>query len=205
MNSPSSLLQNTKIIAPIAILQSAVYFVLNHWPLREPTYLPLTCVDHAMPLLPWTIWLYLLMIPGQIMLALLIDRRDVFRQTLTAYVAGVAITLAIHAVWPTAIERPTLPPDDAHGVTYRMLCDADTPNSCFPSGHIVGPAILVWGYFRTGVKLGPWFLAAFVPVSLCILTIKQHYFVDWLGAYAISFACISGSEVWSAWRRTNCP
>lgn len=179
--------RNAKCVGPIALVQGVAYFTLNHFPLFEARALPLTWIDRAMPFWLWTIWPYLVMISAPVALPLVIRQEAIFRQALWAYVPAVGLTLACHGFWPTRIDRPN-PSSDATFSTwaYRMMLELDTPHSCFPSGHVVGPMILCWAFWRDGWRSGPWLLALFALLSLTIMTTKQHYFWDLLAGYLVA-------------------
>lgn len=185
-------LRNALFVFPIAIAQSVIYSAISHFPLFKPQALQLTWIDDAMPFLPWTIWPYLVMMFGSAVLALFVRDRRVFRQTLRAYLAAYAVTFAIHLFWPTVIERPNVADDGTFQTwAYRLLLTADAANSCFPSGHIVGPMILCWAMWRDNRRVGVWLIALFPWLSLTILTTKQHYFWDLLGGYAVGLLAIT--------------
>jgi PAP2 superfamily len=192
------LFRNARLVAPIALIQCTIYFYLNHFPPFPSRTLPLTWIDDAIPFWPWTMWPYLVMIFGPVVLPLFIRQEQVIKQTLWAYIPGYATTFAFHALWPTHSERPVMPEDGTfQSWAYRCLTTLDAPHSCFPSGHIVGPLILCWAFWKDGYRLGTWLLLAFPLFSLTILTTKQHYFWDWLGGFAVATAAIGFSYLLS--------
>jgi PAP2 superfamily len=179
--------RNAKRVVPIALVQAILYFTINHYPLFESRPLTPTWIDGAIPFWPWTMWPYLVMIFVPPVLPLLVRQEAVFREAMWAYVLAIGITLACHLIWPTHIERPQLELDGTLQTwSYSVMVTADAPQSCFPSGHVVGPAILCWGFWRDGQRLGPWLLALFPFFSLTILATKQHYFWDLLAGYALA-------------------
>ena len=179
-------LRNARIVVPLAVVQATAYFTLNHFPPFPSRTLPLTWIDYAIPFLPWTMWPYLLMMFGPTVLALSVRQPAVFRQALHAYILGYVVTYAFHAFWPTHCERPSVGEDGTFQTwAYATMMVLDSPQSCFPSAHIVGPAILCWAFWRDGYRLGRWLLLAFPFFSLTILTTKQHYVWDLLGGYVL--------------------
>jgi hypothetical protein len=184
--------RNAKIVVPIAIVQSVFYFLLNHYPVVESRTLPLTFIDAWTPFWPWTVWPYLMLVSGQVVLALLVRDPKIFRETLTAYLPAIAVTLVVFLVYPTRYVRPELPAEGTiNAFVYGLLVRVDSPECCCPSGHIVGPTVIAWGVWRDGSLLGrclPWIMPW---LALSILTTKQHYFWDLLAGLALAGASIA--------------
>ncbi len=186
--------QNARVVMPVAAAQCLAYFALNHWPPRASNALPLTFVDAWMPFWPWTVWPYLMMIGGQVVLPLLLRRPEVFARALIAYVCAMSAVFAVFALWPTHYLRGPLPPTDAwHGAVFELLCAVDTAECCFPSGHVVGPAVVCWALWRDRGARTAWCLALFPVITLSILTTKQHYFWDLLGGFGVAAAAVMAS------------
>ncbi len=175
---PSSAPLQWRILWTYAIILPlyAGYLLTNHYHWREPTVLPLTAVDRAIPFLPWTVWPYLLL-AGCIPLCMFIKARGLFVRTLRAMVLGYSLNLLCFLIFPTALPRGGLP-GDVHGAGLAWLYSYDSPANCFPSGHITGPGVSMLGlavaYPRWRGALG----LAFILLAPTILTTKQHYFID---------------------------
>lgn len=159
-----------------------LYQVTNHWPHAERSTLPLTWLDHALPLLPWTVWPYLLL-AGCIFLLLLVKDAAVFRRALAALAAGYSINLLIFAVWPTMLPRDGMP-DGLHGAGFAWLYSMDSPANCFPSGHITAPLIAFHALAVERPQHRWWLWAVFALLCPTILTTKQHYAADLAGGVA---------------------
>lgn len=164
-------------------------------PWAEPVLLPMTAIDHAIPFVPATVWLYgsltttallaWLMVPNQ-----LEGRRIFFSAALAAVLCWV-----FFAFWPTTFPRELYPlPNSATGwfanatlAEFNDLRQADSPTNCFPSQHVA----LVWAMSLTwaGFLVRPWSrplpILYAIGVSVCTLTTKQHYLVDVAGGFAI--------------------
>jgi membrane-associated phospholipid phosphatase len=184
--------QNVMIVLPIAVVQSVVYLAINRFPQTEPRAMPRIWIDDATPFWTWTLWAYYGFIVGQIVMAILVRDRTIFRQAILAYAIAMVSTLLIHLLWPTHIVRPDPSPDGTfHTWAYRLLLECDTPNSCFPSAHVCGPVVIFWAYWRDGRWLGGWLLFIVLPVvTLSILTTKQHYFWDLLGGWGLGLLAV---------------
>lgn len=188
---------NVLIVLTIAGAQTAIYMTINHWPLWSPRQLPRLWMDDAIPFWPWTLWAYFGFILGQMAMAIAVRERALFHRAIIAYGIAMGVTLFVHVIWPTMIERPDPPPDGKfYTWAYRLLLASDSPNSCFPSAHICGTVVIFWAYWRDGRWLGGWLLFVVLPIlTLSILTTKQHYFWDWLGGWGMGIIGIAVSAL----------
>jgi hypothetical protein len=181
---PISLIQKIYLVAPLAVLQIAVYWLCNHFPLFESRTLPLTWIDRAVPFWIWTIWAYFALIAMAICLPLLVVEKPVFRRLLRAYGLAIGTAWLFFLFMPTHYLRPPEPADDSWpSMAYRLLLVFDSPECCFPSSHVIVP-LLACAALRIDRSLGVfWYLLApcVLICSLSILTTKQHYFWDLLG------------------------
>jgi hypothetical protein len=198
MTLRETVLLNARVIVPLAVPQSAVYFTLNHCPPFPTSELPMTWVDQATPFWLWTIWPYLLLLSSDLLLPLFVRDRTIFRRMIVAYIAAMSVTVPFWVFYPTSYPRPPLPDEDSWNVTaYRNMRAVDSSACCIPSGHILVPAVGCWGLIRDRRIRRGWGWAGFLGLSLTILTTKQHYFWDLLGglvAAAIGIA-VSGLVV----------
>lgn len=173
-----------KRLAAVVIWTSALYTIYqatNRYHLFPPVMLPMTSLDHAIPFWTWTVVPYFLLIAGMYLSALIKDV-GMFKRTLAAITIGVLINYTIFLLWPTTYPRPPLPDGTRfYDDWYRWLTVIDTPANCFPSGHITAPAIGVWALSRQYPRWRWLFIILFIPLSLTILTTKQHYVWDLFG------------------------
>lgn len=160
-----------------------------------PNLLPLTTLDQAIPLLPWTIWIYGSGSKAALLAWLTVpDARWGRRLLWTIAVCAAVASLAFFA-WPTTYPRDLFPLPAGDSATLRELADlrrADSPSNCFPSLHVAlawGVALNWAGWLRARSR---W--AAALPivwavgVSLGTLTTKQHYVVDVPAGMALGVA-----------------
>jgi hypothetical protein len=186
-----TVVRNARVVVPLAGVQSVVYLVLNHYPIRTSRELSMTALDRWIPFLPWTVWPYLLLILSEAALPLLIRRPRVFRRMLTAYALGMGLAISCYLFFPTLYVRPALPDDaSCHSAVYRWLVTIDRPECCFPSGHILVPAIACWGLLADRHRWAPVLVTACSLFAVSVLTTKQHYLWDVLGALGVAAAAI---------------
>ena len=203
-DAPIAMRERLILFSLLATTGTSIYFLLNHHPPFTPQLLPWTPLDEAMPFWLWTIWPYGLLWLGNFILPFCIRGRENFLQMGLASVMAFAILATFWALWPTTFPRPPVPLGDTiNEQFYRLMVSVDTPVSCFPSGHVTLPAILL--YFisreRPGRALLLWSSFAFLAIS--ILTTKQHYWWDLVGGLLTVFCALRISQWWSDSRRST--
>jgi hypothetical protein len=162
-----------------------IYGLANRYPLREPSLLPMTALDEAVPLLPWTVWVY--WSGALFLLVVYASNRCVvsMNKHLYSFLALVLFSAAVFAVFPTTYPRASFPTpaglDGATGWVFRTLRDSDTPGCCAPSLHVSLAFLIAFGFLEDRLY-HPWpFLAAFAwacAMTASTLTTKQHYAFD---------------------------
>ena len=151
---------------------------------RGATVLPLTALDHAIPFLPWTVWLY-----GTItwvclgVWLTLPDRAAGARLLATITVAAVTCS-AVFVLFPTTFPRALYPVESLASASLRELARlraTDSPSNCLPSLHVA----LAWAIALTWASSFPGrsvVRAAGVVWALIItvttITTKQHFVID---------------------------
>lgn len=157
------------------------FWLLNH-PLRPVTEIPALALDHAVPLLPWTVviyaslWVYVSIPPMHV----------AGGRTWLVFMAGWmglgVLGLAIFAMWPTRMELPDV--DWSAHPSVAFLKSVDQAGNACPSLHVayaVHAAIWLhglvrqWGAGRWAQVLNVAWAAAIV---ISTLTTKQHVVID---------------------------
>ncbi len=175
------LMRRFAVVAVVSTLLYGIYVITNRFHLFTPVELPLTFLDHAMPFWTWSVIPYFVLIGGMYLMAFVHDD-FLFKRCIIGFIIGMLINYSIFVVWPTTYPRPTLPTGTAfYEDWYRWLTKIDTPANCFPSGHITAPAIGCWALAREKPRWRLFIYAGFIPLSLSILTTKQHYVWDLFG------------------------
>jgi hypothetical protein len=186
----SYFLRNASVVIPLAVCQTLAYSWFNHRATPDAHTLPLTAVDRWIPFLPWTVWPYLGLAAAALLLPIFIRQGWVLRQVLIAYALAMGTTFLCFALFPTIYVRPEHGSGTGWtGTVYAWLMEVDSPLCCFPSGHVITPALGCWGWRRDGRRGAAWLAVGLALGSLTILTTKQHYIWDLLGALLV----VSGS------------
>lgn len=151
-------------------------------------------IDRRVPLLPWTIVIYLgcylFWIVNYIMVGHL--EKEKFYRFITADLLSRVICGIFYLLLPTTNIRPDLPLDSIFTPAMQWLWNADKAANLFPSIHCLVSWLCYVGI--RGEKRFPqwyqWFSCAFaVAVFISTQTTKQHYIVDVVGAVVIAEGC----------------
>ena len=192
-------LRNAAVVVPLALINSAGYLLLNQYHLRAPIELPLSPLDRAIPFVAWTMWPYLVLMLLDVVVPLALRDRQVFRETIFAYVVAIALNFVFWTLLPTTYPRPAPPSGDSiTEAAFRIMVSVDSPASCFPSGHITIPAVACWGFVREHPKLRLVVWVIFLLFSLTVLTTKQHYVADILGGLGTALVGVIAAQRWAA-------
>ena len=162
----------------------AGYFPLNAWQSRAEHYfdIPLTPLD-ALPLVPWTIFIYSSSVYNNALgLFLLPSRRAAWRY-LGALLCAYMINFLFFFLLPTnsidlrAEAAAALPGmSEMWRWQFELTHNADGPYNCFPSLHITNCVVVALVHWR-----GPWrywMLGWAALIAISTLTTRQHFFYD---------------------------
>ncbi len=151
----SHFLRNASIVVPLAVFQMLSYSWFNHRLTPDAHTLPLTVVDRWIPFSPWTVWPYLGLAVSALLLPMFIRQGRVLGQVLIAYALAMGTTFLCFAIYPTMYVRPAYASDAGWtGAAFTWLMAVDSPLCCFPSGHVITPALGCWGLWRDGRRSG---------------------------------------------------
>jgi membrane-associated phospholipid phosphatase len=175
-----------------------LFFIAYFHVLRNPAYpvtlMPLTALDHLIPLQPpwliayFSLWLYIGFAPAlQLTFAELV--------AYGAWITALCLTgLALFYFWPTAI--PPRPPDVPSFPGFAVLHGVDAPGNACPSMHVAAAifsAIWIDHLLRQmrapralRITNAAWFLA----IAYSTLAIKQHVLLDALAGALLGIAFV---------------
>ncbi|WP_218110026.1 phosphatase PAP2 family protein [Oligoflexus tunisiensis] len=167
-----------------------VYGALGACPLGQPSYLPLTSVDRAIPLLPWTLLIYASDYPFLLWILLSLKNPEDFSTAYYRIIAGTIMSFSVFLIFPTVYPRPSIPMEPFWSDVFLYLHFLDQPTNCFPSLHVsitlIGAASLhPW---KRWVRVSGYLWA--IAICLSTLTTKQHYALDVIGGMFVAMASI---------------
>lgn len=147
-------------------------------------YIP---AELAIPLIPWTLWIYLSMFLLFCLPLFTLPRPRVRGEALGAIV-GLLVSAALWLIFPGQLgfER-VLPP--GYETMYGVLFALDRPHNLAPSLHVVFSTLVVLACGRDaprGARLGLWLWLAAIAAST-VLT-HQHHLLDVAAGFVVAFA-----------------
>lgn len=169
------------------------YMPANHWPVFEPTLLPMTRIDQVVPFLPNSLWIYMsewLLFPAFYLTARNLGNLNRY---IYSFLALQLISVAIFWIWPTTFPRADFPlPEDLNAVTYYFftaLRTIDQPTSCCPSLHVSSVYLSAFLFIEEQRRK---FIPALIwatAVAVSTLTTKQHYVIDLVTGLMLAGLC----------------
>ncbi len=179
----------------IFIVSMLGYFIPNKFTFFQPHSVVLTWIDHAIPLIPWTIWIYVSYYAFIIAAYFFASGHKAEQQVYAgAMMLSAVIGCVIFIFFPTEIPRdlyPWLGRSDMHTKMLDAIREADRPVNCLPSMHVCMTFIAAVTYSitsrRTWAKALAWFW--FVAICFSTMSTKQHYFVDVLAGFGLGVSC----------------
>jgi membrane-associated phospholipid phosphatase len=166
------------------------YMIPNRYHLIDPIYLPMTAVDKAVPLVPWTIIIYQSEYIFFWLAYVLIRKEETRNRLLYSFFAVQLISMAFFIFYPTTFPRHTFPlPEGTHPwivSAFSTLHILDDPSNTFPSLHVSACFVTAFAFLRESkIKCGG-FLLWSVLILISTMTTKQHYFIDTVAGLALA-------------------
>ena len=170
-----------------------IYFNTGEWT-KDRSIDLMTSWDRAIPLMPWTWWLYF---PGYIgsLLVAVTTIRDIkiyYRILVTILVFQVFATITYFAI-PSTFPRPeALIQHDWSSRALIWYWSFDPPNNTLPSGHVALSTLCALSMWedKNPVRYLVYFMTLCVVVT--VHTTKQHYWVDTVAGLAMAWGCWYG-------------
>ncbi len=169
------------MLTGVVVLSGYAFAKLD--PFAVPVELPLSSIDHAIPFVPWTVWLYGTVTWASLLAWLQVPDRRAAERLFFTLVSSAVVCWIFFLVWPTTYPRHLFPLPELDTATVREFTDlrtSDSPSNCFPSMHVAlawGLA-LTWAGFLERRWARPLPIVWATVVTTCTLTTKQHYAVD---------------------------
>lgn len=194
MKLPILLGQNNKLWMGLlgGVLFLLGYSIPNHFHLFKPELLPLGEFERSIPLVPWTIFIYITDYALYGIAFLLLKKEENQNKYLWAFIGIVFFTAPTFTFFPTTYPRADYPlPDNLHWATYytfTWLRAIDDPSNTFPSLHVYCCYAGAFAFLSKGEsrKIFWAFLVWATAVAISTLTTKQHYFVDIVGGLLLA-------------------
>ena len=175
------------------VLVNALLVAVSTAPLRAPVLLPWTRFDEAIPLLPWSIFIYLGYFPFVFGALCGLRERDNMNRVAVSMLLATAMTVPIFLLLPTAAPAVRMP--ELGGLTGFALATTTRANysfhNVFPSMHAGYALLPALGYRGESRRWYPFALLGAFLISASTLLAKQHYVVDVPAGWLVAWACRS--------------
>lgn len=166
-----------------SLLFAGSYILINHFPIFDAHKLPFLPGENQIPLMNWTVYIYL-SIFIYIPIAIYLIPQERYARTFLALCAMCALHLIIFVIFPTIY--PRAPIDDEY-LLIRLIRIVDAPTNCFPSLHVALSMFFAIALLRTRKdKISVVMFVWAVFIALSTVTTQQHYILDGLGALVTS-------------------
>jgi membrane-associated phospholipid phosphatase len=173
----------------LAALQSLVYFALGYFERPRSATLLMLPIDRQIPLVIWTVWLYLPFYAGIFAMAITgLRRRALFHRALKGFLITMAIGAVGHLAIAAEYPRPLVSPlgGGASQAFLAWVQAVDPPGNVFPSLHVAHTTALAIILYRDRRWLGLVATVMAMLLALSTLTTKQHFVLDVVSGWAIA-------------------
>lgn len=180
----------------------AAYFHLLRHPVRPVTVMPLTWIDHALPVQPeallayLSLWFYVGIPPG-----LMLSLRDAAIYGL--WVGALCLAgLGLFWLFPTTVPAVPLPPELANHPVHALLQGVDAAGNACPSLHVATATFTAFWVRRlllaTGaprwVHTANWLWVAAIAYST--VAVRQHVALDVAAGALLALPFVAASLRW---------
>lgn len=163
------------------------YTVINHLAMDMQTRSLETWIDRAIPMLPWTVLIYIWVYVFMFLPIFLVRTDQLFYRCLIGYIIILCVSCIVFFLWPVAYNRPEFAVQDGYTnwVMYTLYF-IDKPANCFPSMHVSNAFFAAFLAYHIHKRTGLLALLAALVISLSTLTTKQHYLADVLSGFLLA-------------------
>jgi hypothetical protein len=176
-----------RVPVPLYLLVWAPYILAyqltNRFHFVEPSVLPLTWADRAVPFVPALLPLYLSYIPY---FWWTVARSESDREVNRVFYAThlqLLVSLPFFVLVPIRFPRELFYPPGAIGWADAFWRWFDAPTNCFPSLHVAN--VLVLAHLNRGRPYPGLHAGVAAGIVASTLLVKQHYVVDLVGGVAV--------------------
>ncbi len=180
------------------------YFFFGHFYIQEPKMLPLTWVDRNIPVMPWTIWIYISEYLIFFLLIFYAKSPELMKRMVIAYSLCLVGSFIVFFFYPTILPAHyRLHLESAefnlNFLMFNFIKTIDVPGNCFPSLHVA--ICFLAGFVFLDVAFRRALILILWTVAICVstLTTKQHYFYDIPSGFLLALLSFCASLMWVPW------
>ena len=179
----------------LALSIAGLYFLTNQLSWNRPALLPLFELEKQIPLMPWTMWIYLTLYLYMAAVFYQIESVFLFNRMAWALLFMQVFSACIFVFYPVIYPRELFPYDTSASFSswaFQWIQYFDRPTNCLPSLHVSNTLLLNFAFLHEKRQRLGFHSVWGGLVILSTLTTKQHYIYDVvLGiSSAIFFYCL---------------
>ncbi len=170
------------VIVTCLLFFSLFYALTGYLSAKLGTPLEMSEFERAIPLLPWTIWIYSALYPAYFLWCFY-NFQDVseLNKTLYSFFILTLVSGCFFVFYPLISPRELYPLTETSSLNARFLLfirSTDTAGNCLPSLHVGFCYLFALGFYRTQKHKFVFSMIVANVISVSTLTTKQHYLVD---------------------------
>lgn len=185
---------------------TAGYLVINWVSSRRITFYDVSFwFEEKIPFIPIFIFGYILVYLSIVLVYVTIKDIGDWRRTIVSFLLVTSLAYIIFLLFPVQM---TMRPDltGFGGISYtvtRYYYIIDLPYNCFPSLHVIYPALAIlisWRHYHTMRWI---FVVMALIVAASVVLVKQHYLADVVAGFVNAVLCFwfttATERYWARW------
>lgn len=173
-----------------AVVFFFAYSIPNRLHLFTPEYLKFTYIDLVVPIVPWTVLIYISEYIFFYVAYLMIRDEQNYNRYLWSIGFVEAISVIFFIFFPTTYPRADFPipagTPEIFALPFRVLRIVDDPSNSFPSLHVSACFVTAFIFLKEARWKFLFFVIWATLISISTLTTKQHYFLDVVAGFALA-------------------
>lgn len=174
------------LILIVAVVFCSVYFPINYLTQFRTTYQLSIFIDHLIPFLPLTIFVYQLVYIFWFLPYFLVKEIRPLRKLTLSYSLLMIISGLIFLLFPVKVIRPEIAVNNFVDWLTATFFSLDLPYNGFPSIHASFTFLVGFFSFKYLKQLGLVLYLIAIFIIAATLTLKQHYFLDAAAGMALA-------------------
>lgn len=183
-----------KMKYPVGAVMFALAYVMyrmtNQHPVFPTILLPMTWLDRTIPLVPWTVVIYVSEYLFFTVVYLTCRDADNLNKYVYSFLVTQFFSCTIFFLWPTTYPRELYPiPADTPAFLqsiWTWLRNQDAATNCFPSLHVSTVYLSSYIFLDEQREKFPFFFIWGTLIALSTLPTKQHYIADVVAGWVLS-------------------
>jgi membrane-associated phospholipid phosphatase len=165
----------------------ATYETMAYLTIDMPSYNLVSFIDGKIPFIPCFSFLYLTVYWLFILTFLYARESDNLKKAAGSFVLTLSISYTFFLLFPVICPHPDIFGKTIGELTLATVQSNDMANNCFPSTHCAVALLSALIISEMDRKAGFWALFCAFNVGISTVFTKQHFFIDSIAGYALSF------------------